>query len=118
AAGTACRPWPASRSSSRARVARPVRRILVNGSCTDDRSGAGLSARRTPMDLLSSRPFWPIRDGLPAAFPPLTENSTCDVAVIGGGISGAFIAALLTGAGMDVIVLDRREVGHGSTAGN
>lgn len=70
------------------------------------------------MDLLSSRPFWPIRDGLPATFPPLTKNVVCDVAIIGGGISGAMISHLLTAAGIETVVLDRREVAHGSTAGN
>ncbi|MES2691948.1 MAG: FAD-dependent oxidoreductase [Verrucomicrobiota bacterium] len=70
------------------------------------------------MDLLSSRPFWPIRDGLPATFPPLEKHATCDVAIIGGGISGAMTAHLLTTAGLDVVVLDRRDVAHGSTAGN
>ena len=70
------------------------------------------------MDLLSSRPFWPIRDGLPATFPPLEGNEDCDVAIIGGGISGALTASLLASAGIDVVVLDRREVAHGSTAGN
>jgi len=70
------------------------------------------------MDLLSSRPFWPLRDGLPATFPPLDADIEGDVAIIGGGISGAMIAWYLTEAGLDVIVLDRREVAHGSTAGN
>jgi glycine/D-amino acid oxidase-like deaminating enzyme len=70
------------------------------------------------MDLLSSRPFWPIRDGLPATFPPLSEHATCDVAIVGGGISGALIAWYLADTGIDVLLLDRREVAHGSTAGN
>lgn len=70
------------------------------------------------MDLLSSRPFWPLRDGLPATFPPLTENATCDVAIVGAGISGALTAWHLAAAGFDVIVLDRRDVAHGSTSGN
>src|SRR5438874_11060052 len=70
------------------------------------------------MDLLSSRPFWPLRDGLPATFPPLAANTECDVAIVGGGISGAMIAFLLVEAGLDVVLLDRREVAHGSTAGN
>lgn len=70
------------------------------------------------MDLLSPRPFWPMRDGLPAAFPPLAVSTTCDVAIIGGGISGALIAVALVDAGLEVVLLDRREVGHGSTAGN
>src|SRR5262245_57531022 len=70
------------------------------------------------MDLLSSRPFWPMRDGLPATFPPLEDNEVCDVAIIGGGVSGALIAASLVAAKLDVVVMDRREVAHGSTAGN
>ena len=70
------------------------------------------------MDLLSPHPFWPIQDGLPATFPPLAENLNCDVAVVGAGISGALIASFLGSAGLDVVVLDRREVVHGSTAGN
>ena len=70
------------------------------------------------MDLLSSRPFWPLRDGLPATFPPLERDASCDVAVIGAGISGALMAWTLAQAGIDVVVLDRREAAHGSTAGN
>lgn len=59
-----------------------------------------------------------MRDGLPAAFPPLTKNTGCDVAIIGGGISGALLAVALAEAGLDIVLLDRREVAHGSTAGN
>jgi len=70
------------------------------------------------MDLLSGRPFWPIRDGLPATFPPLLASTECDVAVIGAGVAGAMAAALLAEAGLDTLVLDRREAAHGSTAGN
>src|SRR5687768_7444025 len=70
------------------------------------------------MDLLSSRPFWPLRDGLPATFPPLDQNTSCDVAVIGSGITGSVIAWFLASAGINVVVLDRREAAHGSTAGN
>src|SRR5262245_34042748 len=70
------------------------------------------------MDLLSSRPFWPIRDGLPATFPPLERNRRCDVAIVGAGITGAMIAQELAEANLDVVVLDRREVAHGSTSGN
>jgi glycine/D-amino acid oxidase-like deaminating enzyme len=70
------------------------------------------------MDLLSSRPFWPIRDGLPTTFPPLAAHADCDLAIIGGGISGALTAWHLVDAGFDVLLLDRRDVAHGSTAGN
>lgn len=70
------------------------------------------------MNLLSDRPFWPIRDGLPATFPPLEKTTTCDVAIVGAGISGAMTAHLLARAGLRVVVLDRREAAHGSTSGN
>jgi len=70
------------------------------------------------MNLLSGRPFWPVRDGLPATFPPLLASTECDVAVIGAGVAGAMAAAFLAEAGLDTLVLDRREAAHGSTAGN
>lgn len=70
------------------------------------------------MDLLSPRPFWPVRDGLPASFPALETTTETEVAIIGGGISGALLALALAEAKISVLVLDRREVAHGSTAGN
>ncbi len=39
----------------------------------------------------------------------------CDIAVIGGGISGALTALALAESGFDVMVVDRREPGRGST---
>lgn len=70
------------------------------------------------MDLLSPHPLWPVRDGLPAVYPALEEDVRCDVAVIGAGISGALIGWRLAEAGFDTVIVDRREVAHGSTAGN
>lgn len=70
------------------------------------------------MDLLSSTPYWPIKDGLVRSYPSLERDLTCDVAVIGAGISGALVAWHLIEAGCSVAVLDRRDVAHGSTAGS
>jgi choline dehydrogenase-like flavoprotein len=39
----------------------------------------------------------------------------CDVAVVGGGVSGALTALALSKAGFDVVVVDRRTPGKGST---
>ena len=44
------------------------------------------------MDLTSGTPLWPTLDGLPAAYPRLHQDLRCDVAVIGGGITGALVA--------------------------
>jgi glycine/D-amino acid oxidase-like deaminating enzyme len=70
------------------------------------------------MNLLSPSPFWPIRDGLPADYPALTRSLSCDALVLGAGVSGALAALHLAEAGIDTVVLDRRDVGHGSTAGS
>lgn len=68
------------------------------------------------MDLKSGYPFWPINSGLLGVYPSLREDLQCDVAVIGAGISGALVAYQLVQAGVDVVVLDRRDVGMGSTS--
>ncbi len=68
------------------------------------------------MDLKSGYPFWTVKNGLPVAFPPLLEDIDCDVAVIGAGITGALIAQSLADAGLDVVVLDKRDVAWGSTS--
>jgi glycine/D-amino acid oxidase-like deaminating enzyme len=70
------------------------------------------------MDLLSCCPFWPLKDGLPATYPPLERNVSTEVAIIGGGITGALFAWHLAEAGIEAIVVDRREVAHGSTSGS
>jgi glycerol-3-phosphate dehydrogenase len=41
------------------------------------------------MKLRSGSAYWPIKNGLLATYPPLEQNETCDVAIIGGGITGS-----------------------------
>jgi len=68
------------------------------------------------MQLHTGRPFWPIKDGLPAVYPALTGSIATEFVVLGGGITGAILAHRLVSAGHDVVVLDKREVGSGSTS--
>jgi len=68
------------------------------------------------MDLKSGYPYWTVKNGLLPSFPPLTRDVRCDVAVVGAGITGSLIARALCEAGMDVVVLDKRDAGWGSTA--
>jgi glycine/D-amino acid oxidase-like deaminating enzyme len=68
------------------------------------------------MDLSSGYPFWALRNGLMASFPPLQADARCEVAVIGAGISGALIADELARHDHDVLLLDERDIGWGSTA--
>ena len=68
------------------------------------------------MDLKSGYPFWAVRNGLMHAFPPLTADLRCDVAVVGGGITGALIAHEFAAHGHAVAVFEERDIGWGSTA--
>ncbi|MGX5731866.1 NAD(P)/FAD-dependent oxidoreductase [Pseudoxanthomonas beigongshangi] len=68
------------------------------------------------MDLKSGYPYWAIKNGLMHPFPALEGDLQCEIAVIGGGITGALIADHLQAAGHDVAVLEQRDIGWGSTA--
>ncbi|WP_295843766.1 FAD-dependent oxidoreductase [uncultured Xanthomonas sp.] len=68
------------------------------------------------MDLKSGYPFWSVRNGLMQSFPQLRDDVRCDVAVVGGGITGALIAEELSAHGHAVTVLEQRDIGWGSTA--
>jgi len=49
------------------------------------------------------------------SYPPLTEDATADVCIVGAGIAGITTAYLLTQAGKRVVVLDDGPVGGGET---
>jgi glycine/D-amino acid oxidase-like deaminating enzyme len=68
------------------------------------------------MDLHTGWPFWPVRDGLPASYPPLDSDTSADVAIVGAGITGALAAVELAAAGAKVVVIDRDDVAAGSSA--
>lgn len=46
----------------------------------------------------------------------LEADIRCDVAIVGGGITGALVAEHLTAMGRDVVLIDREREGFGSTA--
>ncbi len=67
-------------------------------------------------DLRTGRPVWlsSRRPAIPVQ--TLSRPISCDVLVVGAGISGALIAENLTDAGLDVVLVDRRGPVEGSTA--
>lgn len=67
------------------------------------------------MDLKSGHIAWTHSLEQVSTYPTLTENAACDVVIIGAGISGALTAYELSKAGLQVIVVDKRRAGHGST---
>lgn len=68
------------------------------------------------MNLTSDLPFWTVRNGLLRVYAPLTSDIHSEALVIGGGISGALLAHQLVRQGVDCVLLDRRDIGHGSTS--
>src|ERR1700735_192565 len=70
------------------------------------------------MELTSDYPFWSIQNGLPVSFPTLDHDLNCDVVIVGGGITGALVAFHLAAAGVHTVLLDKRDIGTGSTSGS
>ncbi len=68
------------------------------------------------MDLKSGYPFWLVQDGLLQIYPKLNGDTQCNVVVVGAGITGALVAHHLVAAGLNTVVIDRRDAGWGSTA--
>ncbi|RUM26322.1 FAD-binding oxidoreductase [Rhizobium vallis] len=65
--------------------------------------------------MVSGRSLWG-KSGIRPAWRPIEQSFSTDVAVIGGGITGALVAEHLTARGFSVVVIDREEPGFGSTA--
>ena len=70
------------------------------------------------MELTGGHPFWPALDGVIRTYDPLDRSLSCEVLVLGGGITGATVAHRLVREGFDTVVLDRRNFGWGSTSGS
>lgn len=68
------------------------------------------------MHLHTGKPLWLKDPAAPLPRRRLRRDVSCDVAIIGAGITGALVAHQLLGAGLRVVMLDKREAGHGSTA--
>ena len=68
------------------------------------------------MDLKSGSPYWMLKNAQSAFHPPLAANHRCDVLIVGAGITAALITRSLLEAGMSVALVDKRQVGWGSTS--
>ena len=68
------------------------------------------------MNLKSNEPFWLVKNGLVNAYPSLREDTSCDVLVVGGGITGSLVAHQCIEDGYDVVLIDKREIANGSTS--
>ncbi|MEO6004029.1 MAG: FAD-binding oxidoreductase [Opitutus sp.] len=69
------------------------------------------------MKLRTGKPVWLESKGVALPVSRLSRAFTrCDVAIIGAGITGALVADQLLRAGLDVVMVDKRRAGFGSTA--
>ncbi|HZG73372.1 MAG TPA: FAD-dependent oxidoreductase, partial [Chondromyces sp.] len=68
------------------------------------------------MDLNTGMLPWLQLDPPPYSYPPLDEDISCDVLVIGAGHAGSLCAYMLVEEGVHVVVVDKRGVGKGSTS--
>ncbi|WP_400193707.1 NAD(P)/FAD-dependent oxidoreductase [Hymenobacter sp. B81] len=67
------------------------------------------------MILTTGQPFWLTLQGL-VRYPVLDADLHCDVAIVGGGITGALVGYYLAQAGVSAAVFDAAYVGAGSTS--
>jgi glycine/D-amino acid oxidase-like deaminating enzyme len=68
------------------------------------------------MDLKSNEPFWLIKNGLLSSYPCLKQNQKCEILIVGSGITGSLIAHQMMEEGYETILIDKREIGNGSTS--
>ncbi len=68
------------------------------------------------MDLRSNEPFWLQKNGIVNSYPTLKESSECDVLIVGGGITGSLLAHQMVKDGYSTVLIDKREVVHGSSS--
>jgi glycine/D-amino acid oxidase-like deaminating enzyme len=68
------------------------------------------------VNIRSKEPYWLLKNGIINSYPSLQENIGCDVLIVGGGITGALMAYQLSSEGYKTIVIDKRDVGTGSTS--
>lgn len=52
------------------------------------------------------------------SYPSLRKNISCDILIVGGGLSGALMAYRFASNGFKTIVVDKRDIGAGSTSAN
>jgi len=78
---------------------------------------ANARGRSTPVHpLRRGRPVWLPRGGARRRYPALAGRHAADVAIVGGGMTGALVALEFAAAGVPVCLVDAALVGRGSTA--
>lgn len=69
-------------------------------------------------ELYTGSLYWPGTLKGTRDYPPLRQNKKAQVAIIGGGMSGAICSSVFVRSGLSVIMLERGQVAGGSTSAN
>jgi glycine/D-amino acid oxidase-like deaminating enzyme len=67
------------------------------------------------MKLRTGVPYWRVIAPDAPRYPTASGDLSCEVAVVGGGITGALLCHLFVRHGIDTLLLDKRQPGEGST---
>lgn len=67
------------------------------------------------MQKSNEKIYWKKKSKIQKIYPYLTKDISCDVLVIGGGISGALTTYFLAKTGVNVVVLEKNIIGYGAT---
>ncbi|MDQ0268169.1 NAD(P)/FAD-dependent oxidoreductase [Cytobacillus purgationiresistens] len=70
------------------------------------------------MDLKAWRIYWPQTIQNKKKYSMLEEDIECDVCIVGTGSSGAFLAYHFAQTDLKTVVVDKRNIGFGSTSAN
>lgn len=65
---------------------------------------------------VQGKPFFTANSKVPRQFPYLTHNTTTEVVIIGGGVTGSLIAYYFTKQGIPCVLLEKHRVAYGSTS--
>lgn len=68
------------------------------------------------MRLRTLEAFWLLKNGLLYTYPMLLKSVETDMIVVGGGITGALISHALMEEGYKTLLIDKKDIGQGSTA--
>ena len=68
------------------------------------------------MEIRSKEPYWLLKNGIINSYPSLRKNIECDILIIGGGITGALVGYQFSSEGYRTVVIDKRDIGAGSTS--
>ncbi|MFZ1790528.1 MAG: FAD-dependent oxidoreductase [Saprospiraceae bacterium] len=68
------------------------------------------------MRLRTFESFWLLKNGLLYTYPSVQKNLSAEIVVIGGGITGALTSHALMDKGYKVTLIDKRDIGQGSSS--